>query len=167
VVHENHVFVTAGYGAGCDLIKVNGKGGSFDAEKVYTNKNMVNQHGGVVLLDGHVYGYSDGKGWVCLNLLSGEMAWSERNKCGKGSLTYADGRLYCYAEKDGTCVLAEPSTAGWKEHGRFTIPPTPNKPRVNYASNVWTHPVVAGGRLYLRDQALLHAYNVKDGASAQ
>jgi outer membrane protein assembly factor BamB len=165
VFHNNHVFVTAGYGAGCDLIKLTPRSGGIDAEKVYTNKNMVNQHGGVVLLDGHVYGYSDGKGWVCQSLMSGDSAWEEKSKLGKGSLTYADGRLYCYTEREGTCVLVEPNTTGWKEHGRFTIPATPNKPRVSNASNIWTHPVVANGMLFLRDQNSLHCYNIKAGSA--
>jgi outer membrane protein assembly factor BamB len=170
VYHDNHVYVTAGYGAGCDLIKLTPQGqGGFQAEKVYdNNKNMKNHHGGVVLLDGHLFGYSDGNGWVCQDFYTGKNVWEDRRQLPKGSLTYADGRLYLYSERDGTCVMIEPSTEGWKEHGRFTIPATPNKSRVNYASNVWTHPVVANGRLYLRDQGLLHCYDVRgDGGAAE
>jgi outer membrane protein assembly factor BamB len=167
IFHNNHVFVSAGYGAGCDLIKLTPQGAAIRAEKVYTSKNMVNHHGGVVLLEGHLYGYSDGKGWVCMDFLTGNYRWEEKGKLGKGSLTYADGRFYCLAEGNGTCVLIEASPQGWKEHGRFTIVRDPNRPKVSNASNVWTHPVVANGRLYLRDCNLLYCYDVKGGTAAR
>ena len=68
----------AGYRAGCDLLKLTGDSASgFKAEKVYANTNMVNHHGGVVLYEGHIYGYSDGKGWVCQNFKTGRIVWPE------------------------------------------------------------------------------------------
>jgi outer membrane protein assembly factor BamB len=159
IYHDGHVYATSGYGAGCDLIKLTPQDGAFKAEKVYANKNMVNHHGGVVLYQGHVYGYSDGKGWVCQNFKTGEIVWSERGKLGKGSLTLADGKLYCYSEDRGTQVLVDASPAGWKEHGRFTIP---RESQIRAGrGKFWTHPVVANGRLYLRDQDLIFAFDVK------
>jgi outer membrane protein assembly factor BamB len=161
VIHENLVFVSSGYGAGCGLIRLTANAdGKFSAEEVYANKSMVNHHGGVVLLNEHLYGYSDGKGWICQDFKTGKIVWSEKRKLGKGSITCADGLLYCYGEQDGTVVLAEASPDGWKEHGRFKIPreTTVRSPR----GKIWTHPVVANGRLYLRDQDLLFCYDVKD-----
>jgi outer membrane protein assembly factor BamB len=164
IFHDNYVYVTAGYGAGCDLIKLTPSKGGIKVERVYANKVMVNHHGGVVLLDGYVYGYSDGKGWVCQDFKTGKSVWEEKGKFGKGSLTYADGHLYCYSEKDGTAVLIAATPAGWKESGRFRIPQhTTPKPKIKGdAPNVWTHPVVANGKLYLRDQDLLFCYDVKN-----
>src|SRR5262249_59946100 len=129
------------------------------------NKNMVNQHGGVILLDGHVYGYSDGRGWVCQEFNTGKVVWSSRT-FPKGSITYADGHFYCYAETDGTLALIEATTAGWKEKSRFTIPKESNLPRPpkQRSNNIWAHPVVANGRLYLRDQEYLFCYDVKERA---
>jgi outer membrane protein assembly factor BamB len=77
-------------------------------------------------------------------------------------VTYADGHLVCYSEKDGTVVLVEASPQGWKESGRFQIPPPIHKP-----GWVWTHPVVANGRLYLREQNVILCYDVKDHGAAQ
>ena len=107
----------------------------------------------------HVYGFSEGKGWICQNLASGEIVWSERTKLRAGSVTCADGRLYCYSEDDGTAVLIDADPAGWKEPGRFKIPQQfkQRKP----SGKIWTPPVVAGGRLFLRDQELLFCYDVK------
>ena len=77
------------------------------------------RHGvGVLLLDGHLYGYSDGRGWTCQNLQSGEVVWDSK-KLGKGCVVYADKRLYCLAESSGTVALAAADTRGWKEYGRF------------------------------------------------
>jgi outer membrane protein assembly factor BamB len=164
VVFDDHVYVTSGYGFGCALLKISKDGDKFRADEVYANKNMTNHHGGVVLLDGHIYGYHDmAGGWECQDVKTGEIVWRERNKLGKGSLTYADGRLYCYTESGGTAALVEATTAGWKEDGRFKLPRQSKLPRpeLNATNNVWTHPVVANGRLYLRDQDLIFCFDVK------
>ncbi len=165
ICFDNFVYVSSGYGAGCALLKLGNESGSWKAEEVYANKNMVNHHGGVVHVGGHFYGYSDGKGWVCQDAKTGGVVWQEKNRLAKGSLTCAEGRLYCYSQSDGTTVLVEASPAGWKESGRFTIPRQSTMPRPSSqrANNIWTHPVVANGKLYLRDQDLLFCYDVKNG----
>jgi PQQ-like domain len=158
VAKDNFVYATSGYNAGCHLIQLTPDGKGFKAEKVYANGNMSNHHGGVVLLGDHLFGYDDEQGWTCQEFKTGKVAWSEAEKLDKGSLTFADGRLYCYSDV-GVAVLLEPNPTGWKEHGRFEIPQKTKVPR-KYDPNVWTHPVVANGRLYLRDQDLLFCYDV-------
>jgi outer membrane protein assembly factor BamB len=156
IFHDGHVYVTAGYGVGSKLIKI---GTNNQVTAVYFNKVMKNHHGGVILLNGHVYGYSDGPGWVCQNFLSGQEVWAEKQALGKGAIAYADGRFYCLDERNGTVALIEASPDGWKEHGRLKLEPqtTQRSPE----GRIWTHPVVADGKLYLRDQELLACYNVK------
>lgn len=159
IVRAPLVFITIGAGRGCDLVRVKRAGNAFAVEEVYTNKNMSNHHGNVVLLDGHVYGASEGKGWVCQNLESGELAWAERSKVPAGSVTYADGRFYACAERDGAVALVEASSKACNVLGRFVIPKasTLRKPK----GFIWTPPVVAGGRLFLRDQELVYCYDVR------
>jgi outer membrane protein assembly factor BamB len=158
----DYVYVTSGYRAGCNLLKVTASGGKLEVDEVYANSNMVNHHGGVVLYEGHVYGFSDGRGWVCQDFKSGKIVWQERRKLGKGSLTCADGLLFLYSENNGTVVLIDASPKGWNEKGRFTIPQHSRRPRPALArQNIWTHPVVANGRLYLRDQEMLFCYDVR------
>jgi outer membrane protein assembly factor BamB len=161
IVHGNYVFMTAGWGAGCDLIEIHPEADQFTVKKVYANKNMTNAQGGVALVGDHVYGYSDNKGWVCMEFMTGKIVWSNR-RLRAGSLTCADGHLYCYGEQDGSVVLAQASPEKWTETGKFTIPKesTLRLP----SGKIWTHPVVANGRLYLRDQELLFCYDVKDHA---
>ena len=156
IFHDGQVYVTAGYGVGCLSFKV-GAGNSVSG--LYTNKTMVNHHGGVILLDGYLYGHSDSGGWTCQDFKTGEKAWAEKAALGKGAVTYADGMLYCLAEKDGTVALVDASPKGWKEHGRFKL--DPQTTQRNPQGRIWTHPVVVGGKLYLRDQELLHCYDVK------
>jgi outer membrane protein assembly factor BamB len=160
IVSDNLVYVSSGYRIGCNLVKVNVKDKEFKTEEVYANKNMVNHHGGVILVGEHLYGYcDDGKGWVCQNFKTGEVVWSENKKLGKGSLTCADGHLYCYSENGGNVVLAKATPEGWKEDGRFKIPEETKLRKPD--GKIWTHPVVANGRLYLRDQDLIFCYDVK------
>jgi outer membrane protein assembly factor BamB len=168
VVSGNLVYATSGYGSGCALFRTEADGKGFKAAQVYANQNMGNQHGGVVLLDGHVYGFSDGKGWVCQDFMTGSIVWQERQKLGKGSVTCADGLLYCYAERDGTAALVEATVKGYTEKGRFTIPNRTQQPfprSKKGGDNVWTHPVVAGGKLFLRDQELIFVYDVRGSAA--
>ncbi len=164
IYRDNHVYITRGYGVGCDMIKLTlSTDGTFKAEKAYANKNMVNHHGGVILLGDYLYGYSDKKGWVCQDFKSGAIKWVD-NKFDKGSVTYADGKLYCYSESDGTVVLSEANPDGWKEVSRFKLPEKSarHKGQVMY----WTHPVVSNGRLYIRDQDLIFCFDVSDGKSS-
>ncbi len=155
IVSANMVYVTAGYSAGCLMVKLSGT----EAEVVYENNNMTNHHGGVILLDGHVYGHSEGKGWVCQNLESGDFAWREREALGKGAIAYADGRFYCLSEDSGELVVISASSEGWEEHGRYTLEPQTKIRKEK--GKIWTHPVIADGKLYLRDQDLLFCFDVR------
>jgi outer membrane protein assembly factor BamB len=156
IFQDGCVYVTSGYGVGCKLVKL---GAGNAVSDVYENKVMKNHHGGVVLVDNHLYGHAD-PGWVCQNFKTGEEVWNHRG-FGKGALGYADGRLYCLEENTGTVALVEASPKGWKEHGRLKLDP---QSRIRSSQGrIWTHPVISNGKLYLRDQDLIHCYDVKQG----
>jgi outer membrane protein assembly factor BamB len=172
-VRDDLVFVTCGYlsrGGSCGLVKLapDGRGG-VQSEVVYKNTNLGNHHGGVVLVGDYVYGYADAgrgqkAGWTCLELKTGKVVWSS-SKLDKGSLTCADGKLYCYGESSGTVVLVDASPNGWTESGRFTIPQ--KSAQRKDSGRIWTHPVVANGRLYLRDRELLFCYDLREARAAK
>src|SRR5262249_50180186 len=122
ILDGNLVYATAAEGAGCDLMKIDAKEGVFRPQRVYANKTMANQHGGVVLIGDHVYGYSEAKGWVCQDLKTGKMIWSEKRKLGRGSIIGVGEHLICRAEDDGTTVLCEAAPKGWQELGRLKPP---------------------------------------------
>src|SRR5262245_32009670 len=160
IYHDSQAFITADR-AGCDLVKITQQGGKFKAVKEYANRNMSNAHGGgVVLVDGRLYGHSGARNWVCLDFKPGKLIWSAKGELGKGSLPYADGYLYCLDEEEGMIALVEATPdKPWHETGRFQLPQASSQRK--QAGKVWTHPVVANGRLYLRDQELLFCYDVK------
>jgi outer membrane protein assembly factor BamB len=108
----------------------------------------------VILLDGHLYGYSDGaRAWTCMEMMTGKVKWTDRG-VGKGTIAYADGRFYLRGEgREGTIALIEASPAGYKEHGRFDQPD-----RTRWQA--WAHLVIAGGKLYVRDMDQLFCYDV-------
>lgn len=159
---DNGVFFTAGYGAGCEYVKLepDGENGT-KASIVYTkNKVVGNHHGGVIEHDGKIYGHSDtGGGWVCFDYTQGDEdpIWRS-TKLPKGSITYADGHFYCYAESNGTLAIIEASDEDWIETGRFQIPQL-SKLRPS-SGKVWPHPVIANGKLYLRDYGLIYVYDI-------
>lgn len=156
IYHDHHVYVTSGYGTGCNLFKITSRNGAFSAEEVYADKIMKNHHGGVILVDGHLYGHSDGVGWVCQDFATGKPVWTEKEKTAKGSIAYAGGMFVLREEKKGSSdlVLIEASPEGYRERGRFRQPDQSGK-------DAWAHPVIVGGRLYVRDQDLLLCYNVR------
>jgi prepilin-type processing-associated H-X9-DG protein len=112
---------------------------------------MKNHHGGLVLIDNYLYGCDEGR-LRCLKFKSGDQSW-ESEKPGKGSVAYADGHVYVRNE-GGPITLVEATPTGYVEKGRFNQPDRTDKPS-------WPHPVIANGRLYIRDQDLLLCYNVK------
>jgi outer membrane protein assembly factor BamB len=156
IYHDGHVYITSGYGAGSKLVSI--KGGK--AVDVWENKVMKNHHGGVVLVDGYLYGFSDGAGLICQNFKTGEQVWNERGEgIQKGSVHYADGMLYCMDEHEGSVFLVDATHRGYRERGRFQLP-RETKLREGTQGKIWTHPVVINGKLYLRDQDLLFCFNV-------
>lgn len=161
IVKDNFVYITSGYGVGSKKIKVS-EGNK--VENVWTNRVMKNHHGGAILLDGHVYGYSDSVGWVCQDFETGEITWrhdkSERSGgLGKGAIGYADGKFICVSEQTGAVVMIDATSDGWNEKGRFTLKPQTSrrKPR----GMIWVHPVVVNGKLFLRDQEYIYCYDVE------
>lgn len=155
IFDNNRVYVTAGYGIGSKQIKLeNGK----SIEEWYT-KAMQNHHGSVVKLGDHYYGSSD-KAFVCQSAKDGSMVWADRS-VRKGALTYADGLFYHLQESDGKVRLLKASAEGKIEvRGTFQLEPlsTQRSPR----GMIWVHPVVANGKLYLRDQEIIHCYDIKE-----
>jgi outer membrane protein assembly factor BamB len=150
IVENNHVFASSGYGTGGGLAKISEDGGGLSATEVYFDKKMANHHGGIVKVGDHMYGFGSG-GLICMNFLTGEIAWQDRS-VGKGSLLVADGMLYLLGERQEV-ALAHASPKEYVETGRFKIP--------SHGRPSWAHPVVAGGRLYIRDQGSLTAYDVR------
>jgi outer membrane protein assembly factor BamB len=152
LVRDDLIFTTSGYDVGCNLFEVTSKGARFDAKQRYANKNMVNHHGGVVLVGDHVYG-TDEQMLVCMDLKTGKVAWKNRS-VGKGSTAFADGMLYVRSESSGKVALVEATPEAYHEKGTLEQPNRSN-------DQAWPHPVVTGGRLYLRDQGVLLCYDVK------
>ena len=158
IFHDDCVYVTAGYNAGCKLVQL---GANDQVSDVYENKEMVNHHGGVVRVGDYLYGYSERGGWLCQEFKTGKQIWSEKNALGKGAVSCADGMLYCLDESSGTVALVEASPSGWKERGRFKL--DPQTTIRDSQGRIWTHPVISNGRLFLRDQDLISCYDLKQG----
>ena len=150
VVHGNQVFYTSDYGTGAGLVSLRAQNGELVAQETYFTRAMQNHHGGVVLVNGTVYGFSNAI-LTALDFATGKTLWQNRS-VGKGSVTYADGRLYMVSE-DNVVGLAEVTPKGYRETGRFQI--------ADQGLPSWSHPVVAGGRLYIRNQNTLTVYDVK------
>ncbi len=157
IFHDNFVFAATGYGTGGGLVKLTAADGGVKAEEVYFVHEMQNQHGGMILVGEHLYGFDEGT-LRCLEFKTKKQAWEARS-VGKGSLVFADGHLYARSES-GPVALVEATPQAYVEKGRFQQPDRSKE-------NAWPHPVVAGGKLYLRDQDLLLVYDVKEGAARQ
>ena len=160
VYNDHMVYATSGYNAGCVGIKLTKSGDTFNTEMVYSNRNMVNHHGGVVLVNGYIYGYSDPSGWVCQNFKTGETVWSERNnEVAKGAVLAVNDRLILLNERNGLLTLVAASPDGWKEFGRIDFP---ERTQISTTDNaVWPHPVIANDKLYVRDHDLLFCFDLK------
>jgi outer membrane protein assembly factor BamB len=157
IVSGDHVFCSSGYGAGSALIKLNRSRTGFDVQEIFflPGNKMQNHHGGMIHKDGFVYcGHGHNEGFpLCINGQTGQDAWRAGRGPGSGSaaITYADGHLY-FRYQDGTMALIEANPRAYKLKGQFKI--------ASDNGESWPHPVIAGGKLYLRDQNELLAYDV-------
>ncbi|NLH16537.1 MAG: PQQ-binding-like beta-propeller repeat protein [Phycisphaerae bacterium] len=157
---DGMIFASSAYGAGGGLVKLSkDASGAIKAEEVYATTDMQNHHGGMILLDGYLYGATggnEGGALACMEFKTGKILWDLRKdgqRRAKGSLTYADGLLY-YRMEDGVVVLVEPKPDKYAEVSRFEQPDRSKLP-------AWAHPVIANGNLYIRDQDILFCYDVK------
>lgn len=150
IARGNHVFLSSDYGTGAALLQLTPSGNTITAKEVYFTNDMRNHHASSVLIGEHLYGFSSAI-LTAMKFDTGEVAWRDRS-VGKGSVIFADDRLYLYSET-GVVGLAEANPAGYREHGRFEIR--------SGSLPTWSHPVVANGKLYLRDQDNIYAYDVR------
>jgi len=150
VVRANRVFISSDYGTGGGLVEIKAGEKGLTAQEVYFTREMRNHHSSSILVGEHLYGFSSGI-LTAMRFDTGQIAWRDRS-VGKGSLVYADGHLYCLSE-NGVVGLVEATPEAYREKGRFRIP--------QESLPTWAHPVIAGGRLYLRDQDTIYAYDVK------
>jgi outer membrane protein assembly factor BamB len=158
VVSGNLVFASSAYGTGSALLEISAAAdGRATVEERYflSASALQNHHGGLIRVGGHLYGGNgQNNGFpICLDLLTGQPTWDRVRGAGTGSaaVAAADGHLY-FRYQDGTMALIEANPSRYVLKGTFRIP--------NVRNPSWPHPVVTGGRLYLREQDALHVYNV-------
>lgn len=159
IVQGDYCLCSSGYGdGGTALLHLTRKGEGIDAREVYyfpANK-LQNHHGGMILHDGYVYmGHGHNNGFpLCFDFQSGRDAWRPGRGPGSQSaaVAYADGRLY-FRYQDGTIALIEAKPDAYRVKGQFKM--------ASHNGESWPHPVIAGGRLYLRDQDELLVYDVR------
>ena len=154
IFHDGHVFIST-LQAGSVKWKINVKDGKASLEEVWRTQELDNHHGGVLLINGNLYGTStfrNSKLWICLDWETGRNKHMDKG-VGKGSLTYADGMLYTLSI-DSVMGLVRPTPMGHELVSSFKIPE-------GGKDNSWAHPVVCGGRLYIRHSEFLYAYSVR------
>jgi outer membrane protein assembly factor BamB len=150
IVRGNHVFLSSAYGTGAALLELTPAANKVTARQVYFTRDMRNHHATSVLVGDYLYGFSDSI-LTAMKFDSGQVAWRDRS-VGKGSVVFADSRLYLYSEQ-AVVGLAEASPDGYREHGRFQIT-AGNAP-------TWSHPIVSNGTLFIRDQDNIYAFDVR------
>ena len=155
VFGDGIVFVgSAGTGGGAVKLKI--EDGKVVPEQLYFGPKYPTAIGGAVKVGGFLYG-STGQALECLEFATGEIKWDDRS-IAPASICYADGRLYLHGES-GEVALVEASAEAYREHGRFAPPDQPA--RANAMEKAWAYPVIANGRLYIRDHESLWCYDLK------
>ena len=152
---DGRVYVTGGYNTGGMMVEI-GKDGK-SAKALWTDDVLDVHHGGVVLVNGYIYGanwISNGNGnWCCIDWNTGRKMWEEK-WFNKGSIIAADGMLYIYDEKSGNVGLVKPNPQKFDLVSSFKV-------TMGSAGPYWAHPVIKDGILYLRHTNALMAYDIK------
>lgn len=162
VVHDGYVYSANARRFGGGLVQLHATGEGVTAEEVYFERSVPNTLGGQILLDGHLYG-TNPEGLVCAEFLTGKIRW-QGEVVGPGAVLYAEGHLYVHGE-NGDVALVEVTPKAYREKGRFK-PVDPPK-RVRAREMAWSYPVVANGRLYIRDLGTLWSYDIRDSKIAK
>jgi outer membrane protein assembly factor BamB len=152
----NELFATAGYDRGGALIRVDSAGGNLVPEEVYWAPELRNKHGGVVRVGKYLFGDQDDSGRLwCADGQTGKVLWTRKDKTeasGSASLCYADGMLYVRFQNGYLSLIA----ADPKEYRRISTFRIPEA-----KGNCWAHPVVIGGRFYVREQDAIWCFDVR------
>jgi outer membrane protein assembly factor BamB len=148
---DGAVFAASGYGTGGGKVELKEDNGSFKAEQKFFVRSLQNHHGNMVLVDDHIYG-TGSSSLICASFKDGKVAWDKRG-VGKGSVAYADGHIYHRGE-NGDMALVEATPKDYVEKGRFRQPDRSSQ-------RAWASPVVADGKLYLRDWDTILCYDIK------
>jgi outer membrane protein assembly factor BamB len=158
IVHDDYVFASTGYGAGSALLRLEQTSTGVKVNEVYfrPGNKMQNHHGGLVFVDGHIYlgnGHDNGLP-MCVELLTGKVKWGPVRGPGSNSaaVLYADGHLY-FRYQNAVMALIEATPEAYRLKASFKLP--------SHLDNSWPHPVIANGRLYLRDQDVLMCYDLR------
>ncbi|SVC65689.1 uncharacterized protein METZ01_LOCUS318543, partial [marine metagenome] len=151
IFHEGHVFVSSAYGVGCNGFKVSYNDKNFSAKQTYANKSIANHHGGCIRVGDYVYASSSST-LACVNLKTGKEMWKERS-AGKGSIVVVNNKIILRAES-GPIALVELNPNAYKQISKLSHP---DRSR----ARAWPHPVVSNGVLYIRDQDILLAYDLR------
>lgn len=153
VAFDGMVYAATGRG-GAGLVKLVESQGKVEAQPVYFSREMPTSIGGSVKVGDYLYG-TNNAALMCIEFATGKQQWIDRS-VGASSILYADKRLYLHSEK-GDLALVEATPEGYREKGRFTPQGQPDRGR----SQAWTYPVLADGRLYVRDFGVMWCFDVK------
>lgn len=159
IISGDHIFCSTGYGTGAGLVKLSKVGGGVKAEEVYflPGKTFQNHHGGMIQIGEYVYsGAQHNNGFpTCLELATGKIVWGGKLRGpgqGSAAIVYADGHLV-FRYQDGVLGLIEATPTEYRLKGSFT-------PAYQQGKS-WAHPVIANGKLYLREQDKLMCYDIR------
>ena len=149
VYADGLLYATSGHRKGGCMYELSAAGRSIALKWQDTVLNTL--HGGLVFLNGYVYGSACSQHWICLRASDGNVMYRERG-IGMGSLIYADGNFYCYGEKGALALVrAKPDAFEMVSSVKIT----------SGEGQHWAHPVIANGRLYLRHGDTLTAFDIR------
>jgi outer membrane protein assembly factor BamB len=155
VARDGYVYSGASR-VGGGAVKLNAVQGTVTAEEAYFDPKLPSAIGGEVLVGNFLYG-SGGQSLMCVEYQTGQIKWNDRS-IAPGSLCYADGLLYMHGE-EGDVALIEATSDVYRERGRFTPPGQPK--HNNSMEKSWAYPVIANGRLYIRDLDTMWCYDIQ------
>jgi len=148
IMVDEYLFISSGYGKGCAVLKIHHIGKGYEVQRVYESNQMRNHFSSSVYFNEHLYGFDEAM-LICMEFRTGKVRWKERG-FNKGSLLIADGHLIVLGEF-GQLAIAEATPDGFHPKSNFRVS----------EKKCWTMPVVADGKLYVRDEEKVRCFDVK------
>ncbi len=158
IAKDNYIFCSTGYDdGGTALLEISKSGKKLEAKEVYykTSQELQNHHGGMIMIGDYVYmGHGHNNGFpACVEWKTDKNLWEKARGPGSGSaaIVAAEGKLY-FRYQDGTMALINATKGRYDLISKFKLP--------THNGESWPHPVIAGGKLFIRDQDELVCFTI-------
>jgi outer membrane protein assembly factor BamB len=153
VIGDSDVLLGTTFNKGTRRLHVSHSDKDWDVKEVWSSRAISPYFNDLVLHQDHLYGF-DGEFLTCVSLKDGKRCWKERGYGTGQVLLLADQGLLLVLSESGEVALVAADPTKLKELAKFQA----------LEGKTWNHPVVAHGKLFVRNGEEMACYQLAESA---